>query len=162
MDNERLLAEITSVRLKYSRAIYDLEQLKEKVKTLEEENQDLLQSKINQKKSDGCTMQANKFGDENVESFEKQVSELKIQNNSLQARLKQTEAGMNQNKQFNLQQSAEKKEENYEVEKLLDHKEERLFLVRWKGYGPEDDTWEAESNLHCPKMLRAYLKKNKI
>ena len=39
------------------------------------------------------------------------------------------------------------------VERLLAMRQpagaaEREFLVRWQGYSPEDDSWEAESNIH--------------
>lgn len=50
----------------------------------------------------------------------------------------------------------------YEVEQLLGHKMEKselVYLVRWKHYGPEDDTWESESNLSCPKILAEYKRK---
>ena len=40
----------------------------------------------------------------------------------------------------------------YTVERLLAMRQpagaaEREFLVRWQGYSPEDDSWEAESNI---------------
>ena len=46
----------------------------------------------------------------------------------------------------------------YEIEKLLDRgvaeDSSHLVRVRWKGYGPEDDTWEPEENLPR-EMVRA-------
>ena len=52
----------------------------------------------------------------------------------------------------------------YEVEDLLDHrlvkrgrKYREEFLVRWRGYGPESDTWEPKSNLMtCQETIRAF------
>lgn len=45
----------------------------------------------------------------------------------------------------------------FEVEKVLNAKINKLgtweFFVMWKGYGPESNTWEPESNLNCPKLI---------
>ena len=41
-------------------------------------------------------------------------------------------------------------EKEYEVEKILDRRERRgklKYLVRWKGYKAEEDTWEGLENL---------------
>jgi hypothetical protein len=42
-------------------------------------------------------------------------------------------------------------EEEYEVDHIVRHKRtsagRTLFLIRWKGYGPDEDTWEPASNL---------------
>ena len=47
-----------------------------------------------------------------------------------------------------------KDDEQFEVDSILDHQEEgtgrrrkRTYLVAWKGYSPEDATWEPESHL---------------
>jgi transposase InsO family protein len=51
-------------------------------------------------------------------------------------------------------------EDEYEVEKILDHRKARRlheFLVRWVGYSPEHDTWESEANLrNAPAALKEY------
>ncbi|KII83434.1 hypothetical protein PLICRDRAFT_68825, partial [Plicaturopsis crispa FD-325 SS-3] len=52
----------------------------------------------------------------------------------------------------------------YEVETILGHRltgakggKRRLYLARWKGYGPEDDTWISEADLrNAPTLLRSY------
>lgn len=53
----------------------------------------------------------------------------------------------------------------YEVENLIGHKgriNNRQFLVRWKGFDRNDDTWEREKNLHCSRILDAYKKQHRL
>nr|XP_016848122.1 PREDICTED: M-phase phosphoprotein 8 isoform X1 [Anolis carolinensis] len=54
-------------------------------------------------------------------------------------------------------------EDVYEVEKILDVKTEGgkiLYKVRWKGYPPDDDTWEPEQHLEdCREVLLEFQKK---
>jgi hypothetical protein len=54
----------------------------------------------------------------------------------------------------------DRSEEEYEVEAIVDYKRHRnrlLFRVRWKGYGPEEDSWLNSQNLrNAPALLRAY------
>ncbi|XP_026530877.1 M-phase phosphoprotein 8 isoform X1 [Notechis scutatus] len=61
-------------------------------------------------------------------------------------------------------ESEEEEEENvYEVEKILDMKTEDgevKYKVRWKGYAPDDDTWEPEEHLKdCKEVLLEFRKK---
>jgi reverse transcriptase-like protein/integrase-like protein/chromodomain-containing protein/aspartyl protease len=48
----------------------------------------------------------------------------------------------------------------YEVEQILDtrkHNKERQWLIKWKGYGHEENTWEPIKNLtNCQPLLRQY------
>ena len=52
----------------------------------------------------------------------------------------------------------------YIVEKILDKRiEERkmvYYLIKWKGYGDEDNTWEPKSNL-SPEMIKEYEKEKR-
>jgi len=49
----------------------------------------------------------------------------------------------------------------YEVERIIDHRVDargrRQFLLRWKGYGHENDTWEFEDELDCDDLVRDYM-----
>ena len=53
-------------------------------------------------------------------------------------------------------------EENFEVEEIVNHRFRKgkiQYLIRWKNYTPEDDTWEPKENLECPEKIEAYNKK---
>ncbi|KNZ80324.1 Testis-specific chromodomain protein Y 2, partial [Termitomyces sp. J132] len=53
---------------------------------------------------------------------------------------------------------------HYEVDEILDSRVVRgqlQYLVRWKGYGPEDDTWEPQKNLNrAPNKLWDFHRRN--
>ena len=55
-------------------------------------------------------------------------------------------------------------EEEYEVEQILDSrtKGKRVeYYVKWKGYGPEENTWEPIAHLtNSPDLLQAYFRKH--
>lgn len=56
-------------------------------------------------------------------------------------------------------------EAEYEVEKIIDDKivgGKYQYLIRWKGYSPDEDTWESESTLNCKDILAKYKKVKKI
>ncbi|XP_051167747.1 uncharacterized protein LOC127285663 [Leptopilina boulardi] len=51
-------------------------------------------------------------------------------------------------------------DDEYEVEKVVAQrtiKGRRQFLVRWKGYGEDSDTWEQEKDLNCPQLIEEFL-----
>ena len=51
-------------------------------------------------------------------------------------------------------------QEEFEVEAILTHRKRGAgyqYLVRWKGYGPNDNSWEPERNLsNAADVLKAY------
>ncbi|KAF4529012.1 hypothetical protein B566_EDAN017124 [Ephemera danica] len=53
----------------------------------------------------------------------------------------------------------EEEEEEYEVEAVVDSRYmrgKRQFKVRWRGHGPEEDSWCGEADLHCPLLIQEY------
>lgn len=122
--------------------------LKAKVNTLQDE---LLSAKSDANKQN--------------ENDKKTIAGLTCENQTLKARIKQLQAGINQHSAFqmgNEQHFNESNENVYEVEKLIDHKRKKdgmYFLIRWANFTSKDDTWERESNLMCFDLLNEYKQK---
>lgn len=56
-------------------------------------------------------------------------------------------------------------EENFEVDEIVNHRFRKgkiQYLIRWKNYTPDDDTWEPKENLECPEKILAYNTKAKV
>lgn len=50
-------------------------------------------------------------------------------------------------------------EDEYEVERVIAKRVRRgriEYLVRWAGYGDEDDTWQTEDSMNCPKLIAEF------
>ncbi|KAH8386827.1 hypothetical protein KR093_002804 [Drosophila rubida] len=68
-------------------------------------------------------------------------------------------AAKTQNKEDDDDEGNEERE--FEVEAIVGHKSKRgesFFLVRWKGYGKNDDSWEPEAELNCNDLIQEYRK----
>ena len=57
----------------------------------------------------------------------------------------------------------------YEVESILDSRKRKKgrshqieFLVKWKGYGSEENSWEAKRDVHAPQLVSEFRKKHPL
>jgi len=54
-------------------------------------------------------------------------------------------------------------EEEWEVEEILDSRLMRRklkFLVKWKGFGREHNSWEDADNVHAPELVQEFYKQH--
>lgn len=61
--------------------------------------------------------------------------------------------------------SKEDPDKEWEVEKIIDYaieKAGRIFRIRWKGFGPKNDTWEPEKNLYCDDLIKKFMKRMEL
>lgn len=169
----------TSTSLKSQISIFaaQVENMDGKITSLQRENNDLRQKLV----SSGARITSleqklcnkTKAYEENITALKAEKSQMLDKCNAqkreigvLRARSKQLQFGAQQSivydrDQKKKHQTKKEKVDDFEVQKLIEHKiirKERHFLVRWKGYDPSEDSWVAESRLNRPKILKSYLK----
>ena len=52
-------------------------------------------------------------------------------------------------------------DEEYEVEAIVDCRKrgnQLQYLVKWKGYGPEENSWEPKQNVHAQELIQAFFR----
>lgn len=57
------------------------------------------------------------------------------------------------------------KNKDYEVESIIDHKienEQYYYLVHWKHFSSNHDSWVPKKDLSCPKILKMYHEQKKL
>ncbi|XP_011866443.1 PREDICTED: chromobox protein homolog 5-like [Vollenhovia emeryi] len=63
----------------------------------------------------------------------------------------------------NNEQNDKETAKEFEVEKIIEVRFKKNgtkeFLIRWKGFGAADDTWEPEKNLNCSELIARFMQK---
>lgn len=70
-------------------------------------------------------------------------------------------SGSKNGKEDSNKDGSESESESFEVASILGSRVrhgKRQFKIRWKGFGPADDTWEDEENVDSPDLIAAFLK----
>lgn len=166
MEKKALVAKIVGLQTENQRIVFDLQNkicqheaiIKEKVNVEQNLSEKIfnLTEELKKTRSEAAIMQSNL--NDQKDRDKDTISQLTYENKKLTARINQLQTGINQ-------QESEQKENTdnvYEVESLIRHKKKKNgmhYLVRWKNYTSEYDTWEKEENLMCPKILESYKQK---
>lgn len=98
---------------------------------------------------------------EELSKQQKIIVQLSHENKNSQAKIKQLMATTSVERTKEVNSTVDEKLDEYEVQAILNHtikRGQRTFLIRWKGYSSNVDTWEKECHLNCPQILKKYLK----
>lgn len=123
--------EVLSLKKFNNELFFELQKAKETIKLLENENQNL------KSEMDSIT-----------QDF---VEKLHLAQNELTEKAKEKDAELLKRKE-----SSNDESDNFDVDQIIGHKKKRktrYYLVRWTNYDHTHDSWVAESNLSCPKIL---------
>lgn len=134
----------------------------EQMNDIKNMKQQLAENKIaHSKEIDGLNSMLLKMKTEMLEQTtinEKTITLLNREIRKLNAHIKQLQKGLD-SMSANHSDGDDNQDDTFEVEILLNHKKIKSgiqYLVRWKGYSPEEDSWVKESDLQCPNILKAY------
>lgn len=163
-EKKKLLDSLTNLKKENQKLTFDFKKKSDECVTLKRENANLVQNashmmtKSNRLEAD-LSKAKSELTQKNAE-HKHHIANLNQQKQSLSAQLEQLKISIGQNNSHkndcNERAQSNSDSNVYEVEQLLDDKIVRLYLVRWKGYSAKDDTWERESDLACPKLLKQY------
>lgn len=170
VEKKKLINKIMQLRSDNERFVVNLKQAEEKCKTFASENV-LLKDKIYALSTEMNDLRSKLSACASERSNEKKnIANLIRQKRSLEAVAKQIKTGSATSVHNGGEKSTvdkftddESADDEYEVEQIVAHQKKKdgmHYRVRWKGFGESGDTWERESNLHCPLILKKYLEMN--
>lgn len=171
-EKSNLVAEIMSLKSENQKICFELNEKKDELIKIKQKNEEkvhklneqlgtlssklkIAEAKAHKLKEDASVKQAI-----DAKSISDLISEKKV----LMARVNQLQSGVLLNSSILKEKPSNDDPNVFEVEKVLDDKmigRTRHYLIRWKGFGPNDDTWEKAGNLHCPTILKDYMKSKK-
>ncbi|ALC49479.1 CG8289 [Drosophila busckii] len=109
--------------------------------------------------SDGDDVPLNGKGSTSISSTPKK----KVKGTKPKAKMTPAIKKMNDDEEEqNEEQNNPDEDKEYEVEAIIGHKTQRgesYFLVHWKGYDKDADSWEPEAELNCDDLIQEYRKK---
>lgn len=161
-----LISDMVSLKNENHHILYDLNEKKRELADIKTKNDEIireLKENIRSISSDLANATAElkrsqKHFSEQRGSDEKKIADLISEKKILTARINQLQSTVI------VQQTDENDEEVYEVDKIIDDKlfTEHRYLIRWKGYDAQHDSWEKPENLLCPSILEDYRKSKQM
>lgn len=162
-EKEGLIHQIDDLKGELQNVALSYRQLKSEHSSISNEKEKL-KEELSAKESHIKQLQSeyNKKKEQDANSIENLTRE----NKTLKAQLKQLQSGISNHQSSEINKIKSTNDANsiddkvYEIEAIIDHKggkNSRQYLVRWKGYSSDDDTWEKESHFY-PEILNKYKK----
>lgn len=158
-ENDRLINEIVAIQEKFNCAHFELEKTKRLLETSKNDAEIIRNQNSELRKS--------------LSENETKYAELLRENKMQKAQIDQLRLGILSNEQQETEKSNIDKVSSdsdkasdlnvYVVENILDRrirKKKVQYLIKWKNYDNNWNTWENESNLNCAAILKKFKKEH--